>query len=109
MTELGAGVDELQVDLLHGATLGVGQQRLSQGEDALLGSDATALEHDEVLLNLTVVGEAAHGVDGLVREIVLGRSVVLDQLKMKKASAFMQQATILFDLILLGHKHIVLR
>ena len=43
MSELGAGVDELQVDLLQGPLLGVGQQRLPQGQSPLLGSDATSL------------------------------------------------------------------
>merc|ERR1712071_661192 len=51
--ELGAGVDELQVDLLQGPLLGVGQQRLPQGQSPLLGSDATSLNHDEVLLDLS--------------------------------------------------------
>ena len=43
MPELAAGVNELQVDLLKGALLGVGQQRLPQGQHALLGADATSL------------------------------------------------------------------
>ncbi len=33
-------------------------------------SDAGALDHDEVLLDLSVVGEPAHGVDGLVSQVV---------------------------------------
>jgi hypothetical protein len=41
-----------------------------EGEDALLVSDAGALDHDEVLLDLSVVGETAHGVDGLVSQVV---------------------------------------
>jgi hypothetical protein len=41
-----------------------------EGEDALLVSDAGALYHDEVLLDLSVVGEPAHGVDGLVSQVV---------------------------------------
>ena len=43
MPELAARVDELQVDLLQGALLGVGQQRLPQGQHTLLGPDATSL------------------------------------------------------------------
>ncbi len=81
VAELGAGVDELQVDLLQRAPLGVGEQRLAQGDGALLRADAAALDHDEVLLHLAVVGEAAHRVDGLVRKIVVGGRVVLDQLQ----------------------------
>jgi hypothetical protein len=41
-----------------------------EGEDSLLVSDAGALDHDEVLLDLSVVGEPAHGVDGLVSQVV---------------------------------------
>ena len=53
---------------------------LPQGEDTLLGSDAASLDHDKVLLDLAVMGESAHGVDGLVGQIVVGGSVVLDKL-----------------------------
>jgi hypothetical protein len=53
---------------------------LPEGEDPLLGSNAAALDHDEVLLDLAVVREAAHRVDGLVSQVVVGGSVVLDQL-----------------------------
>ena len=41
--ELGAGVDELQVDLLQSLLLGVGQQRLPQGQHPLLRTDAATL------------------------------------------------------------------
>merc|ERR1712107_138646 len=73
VSHLGAGVDELKADLLHVPLLGV-------GKESLLVADAGALEHDEVLLHLSVVGEASHGVDGLVSKIVVGGSVVLDEL-----------------------------
>ena len=43
MSELGAGVDELQVDLILSPLLCVGQHRLPQGHGTLLGSDATFL------------------------------------------------------------------
>ena len=36
------------------------------------------------MLDLPVVREAAHGVDGLVSQIVVGGSVVLDQLREKR-------------------------
>merc|ERR1719397_758020 len=80
VAELGAGVDELEVDLLQGPLLGVGQEGLPQGEGALLGPNAATLDHDEVLLDLSIVGESTHGVDGLVSNVILGSSVVLDQL-----------------------------
>lgn len=80
MSKLRAGVDELEVDGFEGRALGVHQERLSQGDDALLGSDAAALDHQEVVVDLSVVGEAAHWSDGLVGDVVLGRGVVLDDL-----------------------------
>ena len=43
VAELGAGVDELEVDLLQGPLLGVGQEGLPQGEGALLGPNAASL------------------------------------------------------------------
>ena len=41
----------------------------------------TDLDHQEVLLDLSVVREAAHGVDGLVSEVVLSAGVVFNQLE----------------------------
>ena len=57
---------------------------LSQSEDALLGSNTTSLDHDKVLLDQTVMGEPAHGVDGLIGQVVIGGSIVLDKLKFIK-------------------------
>ena len=54
---------------------------LSQSEDTLLGSNTTSLDHDKVLLDQTVMGESAHGVDGLIGQVVIGGSIVLDKLK----------------------------
>lgn len=98
MTELGAGIDELQLDLLQSQSLGVHQKRLTESQDALLGSNATSLDHDEILLHLTIMGEAAHGVDGLVGQIVVGRSVVLDQLVVLLVVAITHVVDLLVDL-----------
>ena len=43
MTKLGGGVDELEVDLLQSSLLGMGQERLTQSQQPLLGSNATTL------------------------------------------------------------------
>lgn len=80
MSEFRAGVDELKVDDFKGRTLGVNQERLSQGDDALLGSNAAALNHEEVIVDLSVVREATHWGDRLVSDVVFGGSVVLDNL-----------------------------
>ena len=84
VAELGAGVDELEVDLLKSSLLGVGEERLAQSEDSLLGANTATLHHDETLLHLTVMRETSHRVDGLVREIVVGAGVVLHQLNENK-------------------------
>ena len=36
--------------------------------------EGSYLDHDEVLLDLSVVGEATHGVDGLVGDVVPGQN-----------------------------------
>ena len=43
MSKLGRCIDELEVDLLKSPLLGVGEERLPQGEGPLLGSNAAAL------------------------------------------------------------------
>jgi len=80
MTHFGAGIDELEVDGLKGRALGVHQQGLSQGDDAFLGSNAAALDHQEVVIDLSVEWEATHWGDRLVSDIVLGGGAVLDDL-----------------------------
>ena len=111
MAELGAGVDELEVDLLEGLALGVHLQGFPESDAPLLGTDAAALDHDEVLLDLPVVGEAAHRVDGLVGQIVFGRRVVLDELAVLLVEAVPHVVDLLVDLgsvvvaLLTGARH----
>merc|ERR1719411_1341594 len=98
VAELGGGVDELELHVLQSSLLGVGKQTLTQGQGPLLGSDATTLDHQEVLLDLSVVREAAHGVDGLVREVVLGAGVILDQLAILHLVTLSDSIDLLVDL-----------
>lgn len=49
---------------------------LSQSNDALLGTHATAFDHDEVLLDDTVVRETTHRVDRLLGCVKLGGAVI---------------------------------
>jgi len=79
MTHLGAGIDELELDLFKGLPLGVNKEGLSQSEYTLLRSDTASLNHDKVLLHQTIMGESTHRVDGLVGQIVVGGSIVLDK------------------------------
>lgn len=61
-------------------------------------SDTGSLEHQEVLLNLTVVGEPTHRVDGLVGQIVLGGGIVLDQLAVLHLVSLSDPVDLLVDL-----------
>merc|ERR1719429_132852 len=83
VAELGGGVDELEVDVL---------------QSSLLGSNAATLEHDEVLLDLSIVRESSHGVDGLVRQIVVGGGVVLHQLSILHLESLTDSVDLLVDL-----------
>jgi hypothetical protein len=60
-----------------GIARGLVEERLAEGEDPLLHADAAALDHDVVLVDDTVVGEAAHRGDGLLGEIELGGRVLV--------------------------------
>lgn len=80
VSHLRGGIDEFQLDLFQCGALGVDDQRFAHGDDAFARSNAAALDHDKVVVDLTVVREAAHRGDRFVGQIVLGRSVVLDNL-----------------------------
>jgi len=71
---------------------------LSESENPLLGAHAAALDHDEVLLDLAVVGESTHRVDGLVGQVVIGRGVVLDQLSVFGVVSVSHVVDLLVDL-----------
>jgi hypothetical protein len=79
VTELGRSVDELELDFLERSAGSLLEERLAEGDDALLGADAAALDEHEVIEHGTVVGEATHGGDALLGEIELrGGVLVLD-------------------------------
>jgi hypothetical protein len=73
VTVLGRGVDELEVEGLVVRAAGSSDDGLSHGDHALLAASNAALEHNPVLVDNTVVGEATHGGDALLGEVVLGR------------------------------------
>ena len=72
VTVLGRGVDELEVEGLVVRAAGTGDDGLSHGDDALLATSNAALQHDPVLVDNTVVGEATHRGDTLLGQVVLG-------------------------------------
>ncbi|RUP51504.1 hypothetical protein BC936DRAFT_147775 [Jimgerdemannia flammicorona] len=77
VTELGRSIHKLKGDLLKGRSLSMRDKGLAEGEDALLCTDASTLDHDEVLVDITVVGEPAQGRDGFLGDIELGGAVEL--------------------------------
>mmetsp|Transcript_9760 Transcript_9760/g.18348 ORF Transcript_9760/g.18348 Transcript_9760/m.18348 type:complete len:205 (-) Transcript_9760:695-1309(-) len=72
MSKLGRSIDELDIDgfelfpgtVLHGT--------LSKNESTLLDSDATSLEHNPVLVDLTIVRKSTHGSNSLLGKIRSG-------------------------------------
>ena len=76
LAETTTGVDELEVDLLLSAAGGLGKEGLAEGDDALAGAGDAALDHQELVLDDTVLDEATHGGDVLGGKIVLGGSGV---------------------------------
>lgn len=80
MTHLAAGVNEVQINLLEGNTLCLDQQGLPEADHPFLGSSTTTFDHDEVLVDLTIVGEATHWGDCLLSEVILRGSIILHHL-----------------------------
>jgi len=77
MAKLGGSVDELQGDLLGGIALGLGDESLAHGDAATLDTRAGTLDHEVVLVHLTVVREATQRGDALHGEVELGGGVGL--------------------------------
>jgi len=77
VTEFGAGIDPFQVDLLVGESLHLGDEGLSQSDRSSLRSNTATADHDEVLVNHTIVREATHWIDSLLGDIVFRSTILL--------------------------------
>lgn len=77
VTELGGGIDPLELDLLGGDTLGLDEDRLTEGDDTLDDTRDGTLDDEEVLTDNTIVGEATDGGDLLLGDVVFGGGVTL--------------------------------
>lgn len=75
VTNLTGGIDELQVDLFKSSSAGLRNQALSEDQRSLLGTDAASLDHDVVVVDDSVVGEASQWGDGLFSQIGFSGSV----------------------------------
>lgn len=71
MTELGRGIDPLELDLLQCSPAGVDEHGLAQSHDTLLNTRAVTLEQKEIVLNLTIADKATKGSDLLLGDIEL--------------------------------------
>jgi len=69
VSELGGGIDELDVDSLEVLPGGMNHHRLTKDEGTLLNSNGSSLEHDPILVDLSVMGESSHGGDVLLSKI----------------------------------------
>ena len=99
VTELGGGVDELEVDLLDSLAGGLGAEGLAEGDEATAGAGDGTLEEDVVLVDLTVVWETTERGDTLDGEIELSGGVLLGDLAVSGASSLTDAVDLL---VLLG-------
>lgn len=76
VSKLGARVDKFELDFFQIPTAGVDHQALADRDHALLGARDRALEHEEVVLDDTVVRESTQWRDRLVRRVRVGARVV---------------------------------
>lgn len=77
VTDLGRGIDELNLDLLGSTVLGLGEVALSEDDGSLASSNDSTLHHNEVLVDLTVVGETTKRSDVLLNGISFSSGIVL--------------------------------
>lgn len=77
VSDLTGGIDELEVDLFKSSSGGLGDETLSQDQRSLLGTNAASLDHDEIVVDDTVVGEATQGGDALFGQISNSGSISL--------------------------------
>merc|ERR1712002_1320650 len=67
---------------------GLWDEGFPQIQNALADTNARALEHNKVLLDHSVMREATHGIDGLLSDILLGGSIVLNDLAILGVETF---------------------
>jgi len=77
VTKLGRSVDKLELDLFQISPGSVHHQTLTNRQYSLLRSGHATLEHQEIVLDDTIMGEATQWCDGLVGRIRVGGTVLL--------------------------------
>ena len=81
MAKLGGCIDELKFDLLKSHTRSLFEKRLTKGDDPLLGSNTTSLNHQVVTLHDTVVRETTHGSNVLLSPVSNKGSKIRDKIR----------------------------
>jgi len=76
VTDLGGGIDELEGDLLEGRTGGLREEGLTESDNTLLWATDTTLNHQPILVDLTVTDEATHRGNSLLGRIVVALGVL---------------------------------
>merc|ERR1719481_1800320 len=82
MTKLGGCVNKLEVDNLQGS---------------LLGTNATSLQHDEVLLDFSIVRETSHWINRLVRQVIFSSCIVFHQLSVLHLESLSNSVNLFVD------------
>ena len=77
MSKFAGSINEFQIDFLKSSSIDLREQRFSQHKDSLLRSNAASFDHDEVILNDSVMREPSEGCDILLREIIVCGGIVL--------------------------------
>jgi hypothetical protein len=76
MTVLGGSINELDVEGLVMRSLGGGHNALAKSDSSLARTTDATLQHEPVLVDLTVMRESAHRGDGLLSQVSLSGAVV---------------------------------
>mmetsp|Transcript_10396 Transcript_10396/g.12623 ORF Transcript_10396/g.12623 Transcript_10396/m.12623 type:complete len:212 (-) Transcript_10396:515-1150(-) len=74
MTELGRGIDELEVNILESHTTGVCKKSLTESNDTLLDTDNTSTYHNPIFIHATIMRKSTHWGNTLFGKISLSRS-----------------------------------
>jgi hypothetical protein len=98
MTKFAAGINELDVDLLQSLPLSVGEERLAECKYPLLDATGGTTDHNVIVIDFSVMGEASEWGDGLLRQIVLCGGVVLDHLAVLSMDSGSNTVQLLVDL-----------
>jgi len=98
VTELGGGIDGFEIDFLQIFSFVVGQQRFPQNNWSLSDSHTTSLDHDEIVLDFTVMWKTSDWIDGFLGQIGLGGTVVKVGLAVLGLVASAQSVDLFVDL-----------